>query len=74
VREGTAQIRLCPVGWAVSVKHDTYRPTYPIFTKIIKNRILRGYVSKAYRIRDTLVNWRIRVTELEINYHIPNHS
>jgi hypothetical protein len=32
-------------------KADTYQPTYPIFAKIIKIRILRGYVSWAYRTR-----------------------
>src|SRR6185437_10434899 len=30
---------------------DTYRLAYPIFMKIIKIRILRGYVSKAYPTR-----------------------
>jgi len=46
------------LGWAVSTKADTrilrqirISPAYPIFSKIIKIRILRGYVSAAYRIR-----------------------
>ena len=30
---------------------DTYLTAYPTFAKIIKNRILRGYVSGAYRTR-----------------------
>jgi hypothetical protein len=39
----------CLTGLGCIYKADTYQPMYPIFTKIIKIRILGGYVSWAYR-------------------------
>ena len=48
-------IRVCLPGLLTGLgrigRPDTCRMAYPICTKIIKNRILRGYVSWAYRTR-----------------------
>ena len=46
--EGSARVF---VGLGRIEQADTYRPTYSIFTKLIKNRILFGYVSITYRTR-----------------------
>ena len=50
--EATASGTECLIGLGRTRKPDTYqqRPTYPIFVKKRKNRILRIYVSEVYRI------------------------
>ena len=48
IEEGSPRVF---VGLGRIEQADTYRPTYSIFTKLIKNRILFGYVSITYRTR-----------------------
>jgi len=48
---GVGEIRTLLSGLGRILRPDTYRPTYPIFVKIIIIQILEGYVSIAYQVR-----------------------
>ena len=75
-RLGVMEIRGLLSGLGRILRPDTYRPTYPIFAKIIIIiRILGGYVFMAYRIciriryvSDTRYATKMRIRATEVSH------